>query len=128
VYYPVTILPSFLVSIPLGIASTIAIIMHELPQEIADVGVLLYAGWSKKKALLFNFLSALAALAGALVGYALKVDEAVMLPFAAGIFIYIAAASLVPELHRHCKAKETFFHVLAMVIGVALLAWLSVAF
>ena len=68
----VIIAVSFLVSIPLGIVSTLAIIAHEIPQEIGDFGVLLYGGFTKLRALLFNFLSAITAIAGALSGYFLS--------------------------------------------------------
>ncbi|MFH1588984.1 MAG: ZIP family metal transporter [archaeon] len=117
---------SYLVNIPLGIAATISIIFHELPQEIADFGVLLYAGLSKKKALLFNFLSATTAIIGAIVGLVLanKIGSftTFIIPFAAGNFIYIAAANLVPELHRHCKIKDTIMHVLAILVGIGIMA------
>lgn len=117
---------SYVVSIPLGIAATISIIFHELPQEIADFGVLLYTGMSKKKALLFNLLSAATAIVGTILGLFLASTAteftSFIIPFAAGNFIYIAASNLVPELHRHCGAKETFIHIIAIILGVAIMA------
>ena len=116
---------SYLVSIPLGIAATLAVLFHEIPQEIADFGVLLYSGWSKMKALLFNLLSALMALLGAVLGIILvrgvENFELFIIPFAAGSFLYIAAANLVPELHRHCRIKDMFTHLLIIVLGIVLM-------
>ncbi len=95
---------SYLVSPHLGIVSTIAVILHEIPQEIGDFSILIYAGFSKSKALFFNFLSALTAVLGAVVAYffanSVASAEPVMLAMAAGGFIYIAAADLIPELHQ----------------------------
>lgn len=116
---------SYVVSIPLGIAATISIICHEIPQEVADFGVLLYSGWSKTKAVLFNFLSAAAAILGVIVGLVLAGRTAnfthFIIPFAAGTFIYIAGSSLVPELHHHCRMKDTILHLLAIAVGVLIM-------
>lgn len=117
---------AFAVNMSIGITATISIIFHEIPQEIADFGVLLYSGMSKKKALVYNFLSATTAIVGAIIGIVL-VDklhgfEEFILPFAAGNFLYIAASNLVPQLHRHCKIRDTFLHIFAIVLGVALIA------
>ncbi len=107
---------SFMISIPVGIATSIAVILHELPQEIGDFSVLLHAGYSRKKALWLNFLSALTAVVG--VGIAFVLGEAGngivlwILPMAAGGFIYIAVADLIPELH---KTKETWYSVMQIV-------------
>ncbi len=111
---------AYAVNIGLGVAATISIIFHEVPQEIADFGVLLYSGWSKKKALLFNFLSAIAAIVGVVVGWLLLSDSFIkfILPFAVGNFLYIAASNLLPQLHRHCKLKDTLVHIFAIVFGV----------
>ena len=116
---------SYIVSIPLGIAATISILFHEVPQEIADFGVLLYSGMSKLKAILFNFLSAATAIVGAILGLVLAGKTAnfthFIIPFAAGSFLYIAASNLVPELHRHCKFWDTILHVIAIVVGIGLM-------
>jgi zinc and cadmium transporter len=120
---------SFAVNTTLGIAATISIIFHEVPQEIADFGVLLYSGWSKKKALIFNFLSATTAIIGTLIGIFL-VDKIggftkFIIPFAIGNFIYIASANLVPQLHRHCKLKDSILHVFAIIIGILIITVLT---
>jgi zinc and cadmium transporter len=116
---------AYLVSIPVGIATTIAVIFHEVPQEIADFGVLLYSGLKKKKAILFNFLSAAVAIIGAVVGLILgNVTEhfvEIVLPFAAGGFIYIASANLIPELQSEKGFKNACMNLLAIVLGIAIM-------
>ena len=116
---------SYLVSVPVGIATTIAVVMHEVPQEIADFGVLLYSGLSRWKALLFNFLSAAVAIVGAVVGLMFGSQSeafiAFILPFAAGGFVYIAGSNLIPELHKECGLKDSFWHFVVMVAGIALM-------
>ncbi len=116
---------SYAVNITLGIAATISIIFHEIPQEIADFGVLLYSGLSRRKALIFNFLSALTAVLGTITGLILinrlHAFTYLILPFATGNFIYIAASNLLPQLHRHCKLRDTFLHVFAILLGVGII-------
>jgi zinc and cadmium transporter len=113
---------AYAVNITLGIAATISIIFHEVPQEIADMGVLLYSGLSKKKALYFNLLSAVTAIVGAIIGIflATRIEYFTnfIIPFAAGNFIYIAATNLLPQLHRHCKLKDSLLHFIAILIGI----------
>ena len=115
---------AFITAIPLGISTSIAVAAHEVPQEIADMGVFLANRVSKKKALLLNLLSAATSLAGALL--ALAFHDFVLrylyifLAVAAGHFIYIAAADLIPELHestdRSRKTHQIFFFMLGIVI------------
>ncbi len=116
---------SFAVDIGLGIAATVSIALHEIPQEIADLGVLLYAGLSRKRALLFNFISALTAMLGTVVGLVLvgKLSgfTTFILPFAAGNFLYIAASNLTPQLHKECDLKQTFLHLFAICVGVGII-------
>jgi len=120
-----TIAAAYLVNLGLGITTTLAIILHEIPQEIGDFGVLVYGGFTKKKALLFNFLSALTAVIGAVIGYFIGagINMAYVLPFAAGGFIYIAATDLIPELHKKSKALESVMQFAFILIGLALM-WL----
>jgi len=100
---------SYMVSIPLGIATTIAVIMREIPQEIGDFGILLHAGLTKK-ALFFNYLSALTAMLGAVVtlsiGSAVEGLQEYIVPFTIGGFIYIATADLIPELKKETNLKK----------------------
>lgn len=122
---------SYAASIPLGVAATISVLFHELPQEIADMGVLLYAGLSRTKALLYNAAAAATAILGTVAGLLLAESEhfvEYLLPFAAGMFIYIAASNLVPELHRDCGPKDTALHVTAILAGVGVMVALSVIF
>src|SRR3989344_5769937 len=116
---------SYLLSIPVGIATTLAVAFHEIPQEIGDFGVLLHGGFSKQKALMFNFLSALTAILGAVV--ALLISSFVenitifLAPFAAGIFIYIAGTDLIPELHKEVEVKKSFIQLLWFVLGIGVM-------
>jgi zinc and cadmium transporter len=116
---------SYVVSIPAGIAVTVAVIFHEVPQEIADFGVLLYSGMSKKKALFLNFLSAAVSIVGAVVGliFASKSELFIelILPFAAGGFIYIAGSNLIPELHKKCGGRDSLWHFALMFVGILLM-------
>ena len=116
---------SYLLGIPVGIATTLAVIFHEIPQEIGDFGSLLYAGFKKTRALLFNFLTALTAVAGAVCVLILNIKEGsitnFLIPFAAGGFIYIASSDLIPELHKHTEIKKSFGQLLSFVSGIILM-------
>lgn len=116
---------SFLVDTSLGLATTIAVVIHEVPQELGDFAVLLRAGMPVRKALLFNFASACLAVLGALVVLALPVDTETIehfgLPLIAGAFLYVAAADLVPELHHHSKGREAAVILLSFVVGLAIM-------
>ncbi len=120
---------SFFTDRQLGIAASAAIILHEIPQELGDFGVLLYGGFSKSRALAFNFLSALTAVFGTVVGYAFASYTAdfsnVLLPVAAGGFIYIAACDLVPELHKQADVKKSTVSMLFFIGGIVLMLMLK---
>jgi len=120
---------SFTVDIKFGLVTTLAIILHEIPQELGDFGVLIYGGFSKIKALLFNFLSALTAVLGTIIGYyfANKITAFSMflLPFAAGGFIYIASCDLIPELHRQPDLKISTITMLVFLSGILLMLLLK---
>ncbi len=122
---------SFMASYELGIATTIAIIAHEIPQEIGDFSLLIYSGFTKTKALLFNLLSAFTAIAGALLFYYsssfIKNSQGLGLAFAAGTFIYIAGADLMPELQKELNIRKSFVQFIAMLVGI-LLIWLVVTY
>lgn len=116
---------SYLVSIPVGIATTMAVVFHEIPQEVGDFGVLLHAGYSKNKAIFYNFLTALSAVAGAIIALIIssytKDITTFMIPFAAGNFIYIAGSDLIPELHKEENAKKGFVQLLFFILGIGIM-------
>ena len=113
---------SFITDIKLGIVTTLAVIFHEVPQEMGDFGILVYGGFSKSKALLFNFICALTAVIGAIVGYVLSnVIENIssfLISFTAGGFIYIAASDLIPELHKQKDAKKANIAFITFILGL----------
>ncbi len=117
---------SYMVNIQVGIATTIAVILHEIPQEIGDFGVLIHAGLSRKKALLFNFGVALTAVLGVFVaiylGSFIEHIEYFIAPFAAGMFIYIAGSDIIPELHKEEKSvAKSFAELIAFCTGVLIM-------
>jgi zinc and cadmium transporter len=114
---------TFLIDIRLGITSWLAAAAHEIPQELGDFGVLVHGGWSRRRALLFNVLSGLTFLVGGLLAYGLsfRMDVSWLIPFAAGNFLYIGASDLVPEVNKHHDLKANSIHLLAFVLGLALL-------
>ena len=113
---------SFLVSIPLGIATTIAVILHEIPQEIGDFAVLIHSGYDKKKALWLNFLSALTAVVGLIIAFIFggmaEIFTFWILPIGAGGFIYIAVADLIPELHKTKDLKYSILQIISVMTGI----------
>ncbi|MFH1754030.1 MAG: ZIP family metal transporter [Candidatus Omnitrophota bacterium] len=117
---------SFMTDIKLGIATTLAVILHEIPQEIGDFGILIYGGFSRSKALLFNFICALMAVLGAVIGYALSNMmgnvSLFLIPFTAGGFIYIASSDLIPELHKQKNASRANMAFLTFLLGLGFMA------
>lgn len=117
---------SFLTSFNLGIISSFAVVFHEIPQEIGDFGVLLYSKIKKKKALLLNFLSALTAILGGLTGFLVysHVEKFItlLLPFAAGNFIYISSSDMIPEIKKIESLKSSFILFLIFVFGIFVMA------
>ena len=116
---------AFLVDIKLGIATTIAIAIHEIPQEIGDFGVLIHAGFNKKRALVVNYLVALTVVLGGVVGYFMSftLNNIIpyLLPFAAGGFIYIAASDLMPELRKETNLKRSISSFAVFILGITLM-------
>ncbi|MSQ33586.1 MAG: ZIP family metal transporter [Dehalococcoidia bacterium] len=113
---------SYLVSAPVGLATTLAIMLHEIPQELGDFGILVHAGYSRRRALFLNFLSALLALAGVvaslLIGPAVGGYEKIIMPLTAGGFIYIAGSDLIPELHHEHKLPDSVPQLAFILIGI----------
>ncbi|MFH0799055.1 MAG: ZIP family metal transporter [Pseudomonadota bacterium] len=119
---------SYLVSIPIGIATTLAIVLHEIPHELGNFGVLVHGGLSVRKALLWNFLSALVAVAGAL--FSLTVGPHVagyanfLLPITAGGFVYVAGSDLIPELHHDVNILPSIWQLCCILLGIGIMALL----
>ena len=119
---------AFLLSMPVGIATALAVLLHEIPQEIGDFGVLIHGGYSKKKALMLNFFSALTAFFGVVIALILQkyienISEFLM-PFSAWLFIYIAWTDLIPELHKHPKVSQSLLQALCFVIWIGVMCLL----
>lgn len=118
---------TFLVSTKLGIATSFSILMHEIPQEIGDFGVLIHSGFSKKRALLFNFLVSLTAISGTVIAliFGGRFENLLMYitPFTAGGFLYIATVDLFSEIKHEIKLKNfaTQFLVILLGLGTMLL-------
>lgn len=118
---------AYLVSIPAGVVTTVAVMLHEIPQEIGDFGVLVYGGFEPKKALLYNFVSGLAAVVGAIlslvIGTQVEGYAAYLLPLTAGSFIYIAGSDLIPELHHHHSypASKSVWQLVMILLGVGVM-------
>lgn len=120
---------SFMISVPVGIATTLAVILHEIPQEIGDFAVLLHSGYTRGRALWLNFLSALTAIFGAIAFFVLgevaETSSMYFIPIAAGGFIYIAVADLMPELHKTKEIKYSMFQLMAVTLGVSAMIGLT---
>lgn len=116
---------SYLAGIHIGVATTIAVILHEIPQEIGDFGVLLHGGFTKKKAVFYNFLTALTAVAGTIfsliLNHLVKNVNPFLISFAAGSFIYIAGSDLIPELHKKVKTKKNLLQAVFFTFGILIM-------
>lgn len=113
---------AFLVNIPLGIVTAIAVALHEVPQEIGDFGILLHKGVKRNKVLLVNILSAFTAIVGALVvffvGETIEPITPILLSLTAGFFIYIAASDLIPEIHHENRKGFALVESSLLLLGV----------
>ncbi|NJK96902.1 MAG: ZIP family metal transporter [Bacteroidales bacterium] len=116
---------SYLVNPELGIATTLAVLLHEIPQEIGDFGVLIHSGFTVKKALWLNFLTACMSIAGTafvlLLGNSMSNVYNYIIPFAAGGFIYLAGCDLIPELKKENSAKQSLVQLCCILSGMMLL-------
>jgi zinc and cadmium transporter len=120
---------SYLMNTNLGIATTIAVLLHEIPQELGDFGILLHAGFEKKKALVLNFASAIVALLGAvitlLVSGSVHNLSYIIIPITAGGFIYIAGADLIPEMQKECAPRASFLQIVFFIFGIVVMYLLT---
>ena len=118
---------TLLTSIPLGVAASLAVIAHEIPQEVGDFAILLHSGYSQKRAFLYNTLSSLCTLPGALLTYGFFQGVEQALPYimalSASSFIYIAIADLVPTLHHYASLKSSINQLTLLLAGIGTIAW-----
>lgn len=118
---------AFLFSVPLGISTSVAVIAHEIPQELGDFSILLESGYARNRALSYNLVSSAATLPGALIAYYFLSALTPMVPYilaiSAASFIYIAAADLIPSLHRRATLRAGFEQLVLMLCGIATI-WL----
>ena len=121
---------SYLVNFPLGIATTLAVFLHEIPHELGDYSILIHGGFSKKRALFVNFLSALVSLLG--MAFTLSLNsfvpnlQMILIPIATGGFIYIAGSDLIPELHKETGLKTSIIQIITFILGIGVMAGLLV--
>jgi len=120
----VVIAASFLASVPLGVSTTLAVIAHEIPQEIGDFSILIHGGLGKVKALYYNFLIATIAIFAAALTYFFSAsfpNLTYLLAFAAGGFIYIATTDLIPELQKETEPSKSAAQFLLLLLGITLM-------
>jgi zinc and cadmium transporter len=123
---------SFLLGFSVGLATTVAVIFHELPQEMGDYGILVYAGFKRKRALLLNFVVALVVILGGISAvFFIETVEALsglLIAFSAGGFIYLAASELIPELHEEKSFKKSVVQFVMFILGISLVWSLGIIF
>ena len=116
---------SFMISLPAGIITTLAVALHEIPQEFGDFAVLVYGGFSRKQALIFNFLSGITAVIGGITGYyafsLMQASIPYLMLFVSGGFIYIAAADLIPSIKHGAGLRQTIITLVAFSAGIVLM-------
>lgn len=121
----VVIAASFLTSVELGITVTISVLLHEIPQELGDLGILIKSGYSRKKALFYNMLSGSASLIAGIIAYFLLDTVHGFIPYALALagasFLYIAMADLIPEMHKETKPRESLLQLLLVLTGIGLI-------
>lgn len=123
---------SFVLSIRLGVVTTLAVVLHEIPQELGDFGVLVYGGFTKKKALFYNYISAFMAVLGTIVGFLLSDISGdfskFILPLTAGGFIYIASSDLIPEMHKESDRRRSGLALVCFLSGIIFMALAKLIF
>lgn len=115
---------SFIVGTGTGLITSLAVVLHEIPQEIGDFAVLIYGGLKKKQALFFNFISASLAILGGVVGFFVfkgMNNVSFLLPFTAGSFTYIAASDLIPQIKEELGIKKSTVHFLLFLAGIVMM-------
>ena len=126
----IVIAATFLVEPRLGIATTVAIAAHAVPQQVGDFAVLIHSGFTRKRAFTWNLAAGVATLVGAMAGYlalaGMQQALPIVLAVAAASLLYVAVADLIPSLHRRPEPMETARQVLAIALGVAIIAVMHV--
>ncbi len=121
---------SYSISIPIGVTTSLAVILHEIPHEIGNFAILVHGGLKVKRALLYNFLTALTAIVGAilslLIGTHVKNYSLIIMPITAGGFLYIAGSDLIPELHHNVEITESLLQLFCILLGIGIMALLIV--
>jgi zinc and cadmium transporter len=118
----IAIAAAFIASIPIGVTTALAVFAHEFPQEVGDFAILLESGYSRRRALVYNTLSSLSTLPGAVLGYYFLMElrgfTANIMALSAASFIYIAIADLIPSLHRQFELKHTISQFVFILAGI----------
>lgn len=121
----IIIASTFSISPTVGVITVIAVVLHEAPQELGDYAVLLHAGWERKKALFANFFAASSVIVGGVAGFYLSqitdIAVAILIPFAAGSFLYIATSDLIPELKHQTESKQILLHSGMFLFALAIM-------
>jgi zinc and cadmium transporter len=121
----IVIAAAFLTDFNIGLAASITIIMHEIPQETGDFAILIHSGMSNKKAFFYNILSSISTIPSAIISYfVLDIFQTVIpifLAISAASFIYIALSDLTPQLHQHTQTKEIIKQLILIVLGIVLM-------
>ncbi len=116
---------AFIMSYPTGIATALAVALHEIPQELGDFGILVHGGFGRGQALAFNYISAVTAILGGIAGYfvssAMQLSLLYLLPFAAGSFIYIGASDLIPEIKYRGDLRTSIIHICTFLAGLGIM-------
>jgi zinc and cadmium transporter len=115
----------YIANFQIGLATTIAVFLHEIPHELGDFSILVHGGFAKRKALFINFLSALVSLLGVVFTFLINSSinlELLIVPIATGGFIYIAGSDLIPELHKESGIKTSIIQVLTFILGILIMA------
>lgn len=123
---------SFLINFKLGIITTLGVILHEVPQELGDFGVLIYGGLKPDKALKLNYLVSLTAILGGIFGYFLLEKFKILIPFIAGLtcgnFLYLSLTDLIPELHKKFTLKDNLIKTFFILSGILLMILFKIFF
>ncbi len=116
---------SFMIDLNLGLATFIAVVLHEIPQKIGDFGVLIHGGLGRNQAIMLNFAFGLTAFGGAiivlLVGQKFFDFSSLIVPLTAGGFLYIAGSDLIPELHKETSLAKSFLQMVGLILGISVM-------